>query len=159
MDANVLSKECKTCKASKPLEDFPLGKNYKGGRRPNCLLCHGKSNKIVRDKNKQGENQRVKKWVANNRDKVRNVYHKRQALKKSQMGVVPDDYWEILISLFGNECMRCGSTTNLQLEHIVPVSKGGLHDMSNFQILCKSCNCSKSTKTIDYRHFSYCYED
>jgi len=32
------------------------------------------------------------------------------------------------------------------LDHIVPVSKGGTHDRSNFQLLCPTCNLEKLAK-------------
>jgi 5-methylcytosine-specific restriction endonuclease McrA len=32
------------------------------------------------------------------------------------------------------------------MDHIVPVSKGGLHVWSNVQCLCRACNSSKSDK-------------
>ena len=38
------------------------------------------------------------------------------------------------------KCAFCGSTKNLQVDHIIPYSKGGAHDESNFQCLCQKCN-------------------
>lgn len=35
-----------------------------------------------------------------------------------------------------------------EIDHIVPVSKGGLHIPSNVQVLCRACNQSKSDRTI-----------
>lgn len=37
-------------------------------------------------------------------------------------------------------CLRCGSTKNLEADHIVPVSKGGAHTVSNGRTLCRSCH-------------------
>lgn len=35
----------------------------------------------------------------------------------------------------------------LTVDHIIPVSKGGLSEMSNYQTLCEKCNTRKDNKT------------
>lgn len=35
-----------------------------------------------------------------------------------------------------------------EIDHIVPLSRGGTHDRSNLQCLCKSCNSSKGAKLM-----------
>ena len=50
-----------------------------------------------------------------------------------------------------NRCLACGATDNLEIDHIVPVCKGGRSVLDNLQILCCPCNRSKFTQTIDYR--------
>jgi hypothetical protein len=45
-----------------------------------------------------------------------------------------------------NKCAECDATENLEFDHIHPVSKGGLTEFSNLQILCKPCNRKKSDK-------------
>ena len=42
------------------------------------------------------------------------------------------------------QCAKCGSRVNLEYDHIVPVSKGGSNTVRNVELLCESCNRSKS---------------
>jgi 5-methylcytosine-specific restriction endonuclease McrA len=41
-------------------------------------------------------------------------------------------------------CVACGSTSNLQVDHIVPWLLGGLTVRRNVAVLCRSCNSIKS---------------
>lgn len=45
--------------------------------------------------------------------------------------------------LSSGECKKCGSKENLQVDHIIPVSKGGNDEMDNLQPLCADCNREK----------------
>ena len=48
--------------------------------------------------------------------------------------------------LDAGECLFCGTTDNLTVDHIKPWSKGGTHDISNLQCLCAKCNKMKGVK-------------
>ncbi|MBD2612379.1 MAG: HNH endonuclease [Nostoc sp. ZfuVER08] len=56
------------------------------------------------------------------------------------------------------QCRSCGKTateTNLTIDHIIPLARGGQNDISNLQTLCFTCNRQK-TDRIDprfRRHF------
>ena len=43
----------------------------------------------------------------------------------------------------GGRCARCGSTEDLEFDHIIPVSKGGSSTEKNVQLLCAKCNREK----------------
>ena len=42
------------------------------------------------------------------------------------------------------KCARCGSREKLEYDHIVPVASGGSNTARNLELLCESCNRSKS---------------
>lgn len=51
------------------------------------------------------------------------------------------------------QCQSCGKTTTetqLTIDHIIPLARGGQNDISNLQTLCSRCN-QKKTDNIDSR--------
>ncbi len=44
-------------------------------------------------------------------------------------------------------CQYCGSTHNLTLDHVVPLSKGGSHTWDNVVTACERCNQRKGNRT------------
>ncbi|HIK20740.1 MAG TPA: HNH endonuclease [Synechococcus sp. M44_DOE_062] len=44
-------------------------------------------------------------------------------------------------------CQYCGSTHNLTLDHVVPLSKGGSHSWDNVVTACERCNQRKGNRT------------
>jgi 5-methylcytosine-specific restriction protein A len=48
----------------------------------------------------------------------------------------------------GARCRRCRSTRHLEVDHIVPASRGGTSDQDNLQTLCRRCNRRKRNKVI-----------
>ena len=46
----------------------------------------------------------------------------------------------------GGACVDCGSTIDLEYDHLLPFSKGGSNTYNNIQLRCMPCNRSKSDK-------------
>jgi len=46
----------------------------------------------------------------------------------------------------GWKCVRCGSGSDLTVDHDWPHSKGGASSMANYRTLCKPCNLAKSDR-------------
>ncbi len=49
----------------------------------------------------------------------------------------------------GEKCNYCGSTHELEIDHITPVSKGGNSNAENLQVLCKQCNILKFNHLVN----------
>jgi hypothetical protein len=53
---------------------------------------------------------------------------------------------EVRFAIFqrdGGKCVECGSTFDLQYDHIIPVALGGATSEQNLQLLCGGCNRNK----------------
>jgi len=49
----------------------------------------------------------------------------------------------------GYQCVYCGATDNLSLDHVEPLSTGGAHNEQNLVVACQSCNSSKGAKSLE----------
>jgi hypothetical protein len=61
---------------------------------------------------------------------------------------VPDNLRALVLVRDGGRCRRCRRSINLEMDHIVPVSKGGKTEESNLQILCRHCNRAKCRNLV-----------
>jgi len=58
---------------------------------------------------------------------------------------------EYLLEKFGRKCVYCGKENipDLEVEHIIPKTRGGSNRVSNLTIACKKCNLKKGLKTAE----------
>lgn len=78
---------------------------------------------------------------------------KRRATLAGAEGSHTDAEWNELKKHYNYMCLCCKQQepfVKLTEDHIVPLSLGGSNDISNIQPLCKSCNCRKHTKPLNY---------
>lgn len=54
-----------------------------------------------------------------------------------------------VLNKYNFSCVKCGSKERLQVDHIVPVKKGGKDEIGNLQILCQPCNLRKGVRSND----------
>lgn len=66
--------------------------------------------------------------------------------ESSKRPPIPKDVADAVWNRDGGKCVYCGSTENLQFDHIIPFSKGGATTIENLQLLCQKCNLEKSNK-------------
>jgi 5-methylcytosine-specific restriction endonuclease McrA len=110
---------------------------------------------IYRAEHLDADNERVQRWVKANPDRVKKLHkahaHRRRAWKYGQGGLHTAGQWDALLKWFGGVCLQCGSTNDIQVDHVQPLSRGGSDVIHNLQPLCKHCNKKKFIKHIDYR--------
>lgn len=94
-----------------------------------------------------------KKWRKENKELKRLWSSKRRALRKEKDdGTVTK---ESLKKKNKGNCYICGVSfkdlkdKDIHLEHVIPLSRGGLHSIHNMEFSCKSCNLKKGNKTYD----------
>lgn len=110
---------------------------------------------------------KVRRWYAENRERAaayNREYRKNNPEKLSFHSSQYQDrkrsnggggftlvQWLELCERFGNVCLCCGCSGPLTVDHVIPISLGGPHQLDNVQPLCKPCNSKKHAKAIDYR--------
>ena len=53
---------------------------------------------------------------------------------------------------YGKHCAYCGKTLkyeDMQIDHLIPVYKGGKDTFDNYMPVCRACNYYKSTFTLE----------
>lgn len=75
---------------------------------------------------------------------------------------IPSETRSLLLRRAKYKCQMCGgkhqrNRTDLHIDHVHPVSKGGTCRLSNLQVLCSWCNLTKSNHTLDPRSYEVGY--
>jgi len=61
---------------------------------------------------------------------------------------VTSEQWRDVLDEYHHCCGYCGKKGKLTLDHIVPLAKGGAHDISNIVPACRSCNSRKQDTSL-----------
>jgi len=139
---------CNICKEEKPLNSFYKYKGTASGYDTKCKECSNKQSVFKTRKYRATEQGKIKtkeyrkteQWILN----ARVGRSKRRALAKEvNQKFNAKDAREVL-NRFNHSCFKCGSKTNLHIDHHVPLSKGGRLTFTNAVILCAVCNVRKS---------------
>ena len=118
------------------------------GKQPNPWqkLVRGAIRDLINDANKsQSKSSKPKK----KKSKKKKSKKASQAKKRSRY--IPASVRVDVLTRDNYRCVYCGVTSKnaeLQVDHIIPFSKGGSNDPSNLQTLCKRCNQGKSDRIL-----------
>jgi len=94
----------------------------------------------------------MRAYREDNRDKLAFYASRREEWKRSNGGDgFSHEQWIALCGEYGNRCLRCGADGKLEPDHVIPLCKGGPHDIGNIQPLCRSCNATKRDRAWDFR--------
>lgn len=87
-----------------------------------------------------------------NPDKVKLWSRNRKAKERGSSGRISLKRVNELFELQDFKCAACKISlayAGFQIDHIIPLSKGGIHHDSNIQILCPTCNKRKSDRSME----------
>lgn len=59
---------------------------------------------------------------------------------------LPQPVKKYVLQRNNHQCQSCGkknTEARLNIDHIIPLAKGGSNDLSNLQVLCSPCNQKK----------------
>jgi 5-methylcytosine-specific restriction endonuclease McrA len=101
--------------------------------------------KKYHDKNRQLLNAKARKHRQANMEQARSyVLARRGRIKASAKLVTVKE----IIKMYASVCTYCGSSDKIEIDHIVPLSKGGRHSIGNLTPACRMCNASKGNKFL-----------
>ncbi len=156
-----LAREAKRCYACK--RELPASEFYKGTAdcKP-CSLARQKARRATesgrkaaadyeaKQRTKPGFRARVNAWRKTLRGRLsqRLAQQKRRAQIKATYALTVAE-WQNLLERCSYRCSYCGrSDVPMTIDHIVPISKGGTHELANVTPACSSHNSSRGAKRL-----------
>lgn len=91
------------------------------------------------------ERARSRRYYEANYDKWLDYVHAR----REQTGTASPEVQSFIRDIRTQPCAYCGSEENIEVDHVVPLSRGGLHSSDNLVPACRPCNRSKGARTLD----------
>jgi len=136
---------------------------------PEKVLAAGRR---YRDENRERIYARQKRWQDENLEHHKNyqrAYHKRYALdnaEKRQLNTanryarkrnngggalkISERDWSRMLLIYQHRCAYCGGGAGetLELEHVIPLARGGRHSIGNVVPACRRCNATKNDRLL-----------
>ena len=104
-----------------------------------------------RDRHPDRHNASVAKWKKDNTEKVKQIKRRCQAQRRAakqsaeRAERVSAAEWKRIIGACHGRCLYCGSAAaELQVDHVIPLSRRGAHAVGNLVPACGACNRRKS---------------
>lgn len=147
-------KPCLTCGRLKRLDEYNTG-NGVGGRSPHCRECQKKAYRENpypgRERAKKTREQNpeyMRLWRASNRERVNESDARRKLrLLGQNVGHSADYMAAVCATLREEPCDYCGGSGG-EVDHVVPLTRGGLHHPQNLAPCCRACNSSKGNRLL-----------
>lgn len=80
------------------------------------------------------------------------VYEQQRRRTRARQNYVPAKVRAAVLERDGQQCLLCGATEDLTIDHIVPAAQGGTSEADNLQTLCAACNrTAKGMSGVDFR--------
>jgi 5-methylcytosine-specific restriction endonuclease McrA len=145
-------RQCKECWNARNSELY-RGKRSEYWRRHRAANREGKvlASRKWRAEHSESNCETIRKRQKENPSLISDYSKRRYVAMSLAPGTVTDREIEDMMVAYGNRCLCWDSTKKIQVDHIVPITKGGSRSIENLQPLCKSSNSKKHLKIIDHR--------
>jgi 5-methylcytosine-specific restriction endonuclease McrA len=146
--------KCRTCYNAYMREWSRANKETVNARVLRYYYANHEAKKLERkawyEANTAKHHETVRKWKETHPDRLRTIrrrgnHVRREQLKQNGAFLIRIKETE---KLYNSSCFYCGSRENIQLDHIVPISRGGRHSVGNMLPACSDCNHSKYNRFI-----------
>ena len=108
---------------------------------PERVLEYGRRS---RERHPEREKARSLRYYEANKDRWR-AY---AAQRRTRTGPVTAELQRIIAGLIAQSCAYCGSVDRIEVDHVVPLARGGKHEVENLAPACFACNRSKGAKLV-----------
>lgn len=159
-------KHCPICDEDKPLSEFGKHRREADGLRYCCRACNADRASDWQARNAEKAAARKRKWYEEHRELTKQRAREWYEVNREQARETRRRYYEAhrfgwptrshrsddLIAsyarvLSGDPCSYCGTVPE-QIDHIVPLARGGDHAWDNLTAACGHCNTSKHARPL-----------
>lgn len=181
MESIQQTKQCRACELWKSVDDFHKNVKMRDGRNGICKPCaiaksakwrqenreryletkrHWRATKGATEEYRNKSRERAKTYAQEHADELREyrrslgnrLSHRRRQQIAENISRIPEIHdWRAMVEFFGRVCLCCGSASKISADHVIPISLGGVHHITNMQPLCLDCNRKKHATIRDYR--------
>jgi 5-methylcytosine-specific restriction endonuclease McrA len=160
-----LSSNCRTCQVASagrsnkrnPVRTQERREKWKKDHPEKVRARQKIDNRIAYRRHGEKIRAQVRAYSAANRDKInarmaspdgRLRRRLNEGRRRARMeGVISPEQWTAALAAWGHCCAYCGrEDVPLQLDHFVPVARGGVHEIHNAVPACFDCNVSKNAR-------------
>lgn len=141
---------CDSCSEIKPLGDF--GQHRRGDKtyyRHTCRSCYNQRRRLARAQHPEQQREYDRRSYKKHREAVierKMVLNAKRRAWMHGITAVTDVRLDDLVERDGTACYLCGvdlDRSEMQMDHVIPLSRGGSHTPGNMRIACRTCNFRK----------------
>jgi len=157
----MITRVCNICGIEKPLEELSKNKSSLYGRKKECRECATKRTLLSKDPVKKSDYDRSRRSTISEKlkeyEKNRRGLPHRKALaaegsrrrKARVRNAIPSDFDREGVLAMYNLSQKITAITGVKMhvDHIIPLSKGGEHNVGNLQLLAATLNIAKGSST------------
>jgi 5-methylcytosine-specific restriction endonuclease McrA len=150
-------KACSRCKQILPFSAFNKKAATPTGYASACANCTNSGKRNLTPEQRDRKNFMKRQWAKNNPDKIKQINQNSYARNPEQfINNAARRYAKIknvdrhlvtnkeLKRLQQSPCLYCGSTQLIEIDHIIPIARGGRHSIGNLAPACRACNRNKT---------------